>query len=806
MKTRSVAEAPSPALARFAWPTPPHFRVVEESVVDGLEHGIVMMIDGRKLVGHVVRMDPWALMLEFRLEQESANIRMGFSEIRSLCLSRLIQLERVVLNMPSENLEVSPTWSVHECIVHFRDGSDFVSEAIGVVARKFGLYLFVAKGTNQVQRWFIPVDAMLSHQLREPMGKLLVDHKIVSQKVIDAGLENQQHLRHEKLGEYLHKQHIVTSEQLQAAIRHQEFVPHLRLGDALAQAHVITEKQRDDALERQKTGRSKPLGTILVEMGAVSREDIRRVLVEQLGIPSVHLGGFQFDLNAIKTVPADLAHMYTAMPLCRTLTRIAIALEDPLEGEALHALEFSSGLRVDPVVASHDDLLLMIEQYYGPRKGSGNLRDLFAELGGTEPAAEIIAGEVITESDNTLVRLVNKIIGDAIAQGASDIHLESMPGNKSSRVRFRKDGILTPYTEIPSNFRAAVISRIKIMSDLDISERRRPQEGKISFRQYGPTPVELRVVTMPTAHGLEGVVMRILTAPKAISIEQIDLAPQVLADLKALILKPHGLLFACGPTGSGKTTTLHALLSHINTPDRKIWTVENPIEITQDGLNQVQVNAKIGLTFPEVLRSFLRADPDVIMVGETRDTETAATVITASLTGHLVLSTMHTNSAVESVVRLLDFGLDPFNFADALLGIIGQRLVRRLCPACRIRRLASKEEIDNLARAYCFETELDAAMVTDRWRSQYGSPQGAINLFAAAGCASCDQTGYKGRLGIHELLITSAAIKAKIKNSANVAEIMRTAMSEGLLTLKQDGIEKIFQGYTDLAQVQAVCL
>jgi type II secretory ATPase GspE/PulE/Tfp pilus assembly ATPase PilB-like protein len=344
------------------------------------------------------------------------------------------------------------------------------------------------------------------------------------------------------------------------------------------------------------------------------------------------------------------------------------------------------------------------------------------------------------------------------------------------------------------------------MSELDISEKRRPQDGKMNFRHSGSAPVELRVVTMPTANGLEGVVMRILTAPRAISVEQIDLAPRVLLDLKALVVKPFGLLFVCGPTGSGKTTTLHSLLSHINTPDRKIWTVENPIEITQDGLCQVQVHEKIGLTFPEVLRSLMRADPDVIMVGETRDTETAETVIAASLTGHLVLSTMHTNSAVESVVRLLDFGLDPFNFSDALLGIVGQRLVRRLCPACRVPHSASKQEIDNLARAYCLETGCDAAEIARRWQAQYGSREGPIKLFSAAGCEQCDRTGYKGRLGIHELFVASAPIKAKIQSKATVSEITRTAIVEGMLTLKQDGIEKILQGHTDLKQVQVVCL
>lgn len=801
----AAASIHSPASARLEWPTPHHFKMIEEPAGDRPEHGTVVMNDGRRLAGIVVRLDTSASILELQPDPRWASLLIAFSEFKSLCLSRTIELERVSLISPFESVEINPTGQRQACIVQFKDGSDLVSDAVGVVARKGGLFLFLGSAADQVQRWFIPEEAIASHHMGDRLGKILIDRKVVHPEAIDAGLEKQQQLRSTKLGDYLQRQRVVTYEQLEAALRKQRTMKPLKLGEALVQEQIITAKQRDEALAMQATDRRKPLGEILVEMGVVSREAIKRVLMDQLGVPLVDLRRFQIDPNAVKAVPGDLAHKHTVMPLRRTATRLAIALEDPLDQETLQALEFVSGLMIDPVLASRDDLLRVIEQCYGAKQYQGNISDFVAELDGGAGVPEIKAGDVVTESDNTLVRLVNKIILDAAAQGASDIHIESMPGNRPGRVRFRKDGLLLPYTEIPANFRAAVVSRIKIMSELDISEKRRPQDGKMIFRQFGAAPMELRVVTIPTANGLEGVVMRILTAPRAISIEQIDLAPRVLSDLKALVLKPFGLLFVCGPTGSGKTTTLHAMLSHINTPERKIWTVENPIEITQDGLCQVQVHEKIGLTFPEVLRSFMRADPDIIMVGETRDTETAATVIAASLTGHLVLSTMHTNSAAESVVRLLDFGLDPFNFADALLGIVGQRLVRRLCPACRVSHPASKEEIDNLARAYCFETELDAAEVAGQWRSQYGSREGSIKLFTAAGCDKCNRTGYKGRLGIHELLVASTPTKAKIQSRATVAELTRIAIAEGMLTLKQDGIEKILQGHTDLKQVQAVC-
>ena len=309
---------------------------------------------------------------------------------------------------------------------------------------------------------------------------------------------------------------------------------------------------------------------------------------------------------------------------------------------------------------------------------------------------------------------------------------------------------------------------------------------------------------MPTTEGLEDVVMRILAAPKAVSIDSLGLSHYALEKLKKLAHKPHGLLFVCGPTGSGKTTTLHALLAFINTPERKIWTVEDPIEITQDGLRQVQVQTRIDWTFAAVLRSFMRADPDVIMVGETRDPETAKTVIEASLTGHLVFSTMHTNSAAESVVRLLDFGLDPFNFADALQGVVGQRLARRLCTQCRKVHSATDEELDLLVFEYCFETDLDPVAIRTQWITDYGGASGKLNLYASPGCQHCNNSGYKGRVGIHELLVSTAAIRKKIHARATVVEILHTAMAEGMRTIKQDGIDKILQGHTDWDQIKAM--
>jgi type II secretory ATPase GspE/PulE/Tfp pilus assembly ATPase PilB-like protein len=341
------------------------------------------------------------------------------------------------------------------------------------------------------------------------------------------------------------------------------------------------------------------------------------------------------------------------------------------------------------------------------------------------------------------------------------------------------------------------------MSQLDITERRKPQDGKIEFSRFGPARVELRVATIPTANGLEDVVMRVLSTATPLPVEKLGFEPAALEAIKRAISRPHGLFLVCGPTGSGKTTTLHSLLGILNTPELKIWTAEDPIEIVQSGLRQVQVNPKVGWSFPQAMRAFMRGDPDVIMVGEIRDAETAKIGIEASLTGHLVMSTLHTNSAAESVVRLLDLGMDPFNFADALLGVLAQRLVRQLCAHCREPYVPEKAELEDLALEYCSGTSLDPAGQLQAWRKEQDRDRGIL-LYRATGCERCDRTGYKGRLGVYELLIADVALKRLVQIRAPIPEITAAAVAAGMKSLKQDGISKVLQGLTDIRQIRTV--
>jgi type II secretory ATPase GspE/PulE/Tfp pilus assembly ATPase PilB-like protein len=470
-------------------------------------------------------------------------------------------------------------------------------------------------------------------------------------------------------------------------------------------------------------------------------------------------------------------------------------------------------------VTTQRDFVQILTLYFGGAMDTGmsneSIGDLLSNLDEEEDPGSIGTDDVSAAADNELVKLVNKIIVDAYNQGASDIHIEPLPGKGKTGVRFRKDGSLSTYIEVPASYRQALVTRLKIMCDLDISEKRKPQDGKIKFKKFGPLDIELRVATIPTAGGVEDVVMRILAAGEPIPLEKLGVLPTNMDRLKACVSKPYGLFFVCGPTGSGKTTTLHSVLGFLNTVDTKIWTAEDPVEITQKGLRQCQVNPKAGFTFATAMKAFLRADPDIIMVGEMRDKDTTAIGIEASLTGHLVFATLHTNSAPESIIRLLDMGMDPFNFADALLGILAQRLAKRLCK-CKEAYAPGQEEIKHFITEYCeelrnteeFKKDPNAGykQVFDRFQKDYGFGKPEFTLFKPKGCDICGGSGYKGRVGLHELMVGSDPVKKLIQEHARVAQLFAQALSDGMLTLKMDGMEKVLQGITDMKQVRAVCI
>src|SRR3989442_2141448 len=445
-----------------------------------------------------------------------------------------------------------------------------------------------------------------------------------------------------------------------------------------------------------------------------------------------------------------------------------------------------------------------IQQFLGVAGGEGSgaarasMSDILSDLGAeaTTERETDAGGSEVDENDSAVIRLANQVIVDAFKARASDIHIEPYGPAKDTMIRLRIDGACNESQRVPGAFRRALVARIKIMAMLDIAERRKPQDGKIKFRMPDGRDIELRVATLPTQGGNEDVVMRILSASEPIPIDKLGMLDRNLKEIKSAAEKPYGLILCVGPTGSGKTTTLHSVLGYINKPERKIWTAEDPVEITQYGLRQVQVQPKIGFTFAQAMRAFLRADPDVIMVGEMRDEETAETGIEASLTGHLVFSTLHTNNAVETGIRLLDIGLDPFNFADALLAVLAHRLVRRVCVDCKEDYHPEKEEFEEIVHAYGEEDFRTLGYTYDE----------AFVLYRSKGCVSCAKSGYRGRAAIHELLLATDEMKRLIQTKARVAEMLALARLEGMTTLVQDGVLKSLQGLTDFRQVKAVAI
>ena len=651
---------------------------------------------------------------------------------------------------------------------------------------------------------FIPEENIGELTVEEPIGALLVKNGTLSEETVSEVLDLQKTMRIKPLGGYLTSGKALTAEQLAEALGRQKSNTKVRrIGEVLVGEQVITEDQLSTALKAQAQDRKKPLGQILIDQGLITEKELNKVMAQKLGIPEVSIRRFPVDPQAVKSIPEALARAHRLLPLCFNAGALAVAMENPLNHAVIQELTVVSQHKIDPVLANAEEISEGLDLYYGDI--TGTMDEMLTDANANVAAlADNPAGKMVTEADGALVRLVNKILSEAYRQKASDIHIEPRKDG-SCNVRFRKDGVLEKYMTMPASVRNALISRLKIMASLDISEKRKPQDGRIDFSKFSSLSFSLRMVTIPTVEGAECVTLRILTQARPLFLDELGLEADSLAALQAMAAMPHGLLLVSGPTGSGKTTTLHSVLAHLNTAERKIWTAEDPIEIVQDGLTQVQINSKIDWTFAAALRSFLRADPDVIMVGEMRDAETASIAVSAALTGHLVLSTVHTNSACETVTRLIDIGLDPFSFADSLKGIIAQRLVRRL-DDCKLAYEPPLEDMQLLAQEYLgggTPAEISALLV--EWYGRYAGPGGKFVHYRAKGCETCSEKGFRGRLGIHEVLTITPEIHRLIQTRATLAAVLAEAKASGLNSLKQDGILKVLQGKTTMEQVRAAC-
>ena len=786
--------------ANFQWPIPSYYELPAGEEFRGHEPALVVLLRGTKVNGTLSRFLPTHGVVEFLPARGRINLDLPLADILQLRLTRPLVLKPRVSEIAQRSGEMARPSEKQPVRVELVNGEVLEGETAGFELQSAGLFLYLASYGDTVVRTFVPAGSIRQQQIGKPIGEILVAEKIVSESQVRSALDRQRELREQRIGDILAEGHVISATQLQAALGRQRAKPMVRLGDALVESGMIKAEQLADALERQKQNRKMPLGEILVELGHLKKEDLLRSLSHKLGVPSVDLRKFRIDPAVLKTVPESVIREFNVVPLCRDGNSLVLAMENPLDPGPIERVRFVTQGAVTPVMASAGDIAETIRVQFSTRSEDTRIEELATQLS-AETAGAAAEEESVKENDSTLVRLVNKMILDAHAAGASDIHVETNAGRRNVIIRFRRDGVLQEYLQLPAGFRSAIVSRLKIMASLDIAERRRAQDGRINFQQYGPARIELRVAIVPTLEGLEDVVLRLLAAGEPLPLVKLELRPPVLEELHRLLGRSYGMILVCGPTGSGKTTTLHSLLGALNSPDRKIWTAEDPVEISQAGLRQVQVNARIGWTFAAAMRAMLRSDPDVIMVGEMRDAETAAIAIEASLTGHLVLSTLHTNSAPETIVRLLDMGMDPFSFADSLAGVLAQRLARRLCEKCRQGRELDEEEAAALAEEYCFDTALQPGEVLQGWREQNG---GGLKAYESTGCDACRRTGYRGRAGLHELLMVTPDLRSMVQRRAPASELRAAAIGGGLRTLRQDGIEKSLTGVTDMREVRSV--
>lgn len=556
------------------------------------------------------------------------------------------------------------------------------------------------------------------------------------------------------------------------------------LGESLVEQKLISEDDLKKALsESQKTGEI--LRRSLVKLGMVSEEDIIAFYEEQLGIPHVDLGNYLIDAKTILFLPEALAKRYQAVPLFKSGDTLTVAMADPLNVIALDELHLKTNFNIEPVVANEVDVKKAINQYYGV---GGSIEEIIKSIDMGAVAISEKEEEVSLEQLHTIaeeapiIKLVNLIIMQALGDGASDIHVE--PEHDALRVRIRVDGIMRDVTPIPRHLQAAVLSRLKIMSDMNIAVKRMPQDGRFQINIEGKQ-IDVRASAFPTVFG-ENLVMRLLdTSSILLTLEQLGFSPENFKMFKSLIEKPHGIILVTGPTGSGKTTTLYSALNAINTPDKNILTLEDPVEYQLKGIRQSQINPKAGMTFASGLRSILRQDPDVILVGEIRDKETAEIAIQSALTGHLVFSTLHTNDAPGALTRLTEMGIEPFLTSSSILGVLAQRLVRTICNNCK--------------------TEYKP---TPKLLAELGIKEGReeIKFFKGKGCNVCKNSGYRGRIAIFELMSLDDKIKDLILARSSSQAIKRAAQDNGMRTLREDGLRKVMQGITTIDEVLRVTM
>ena len=777
-----------------AWPLPSQFHFASDAGAPLTLSVELQLLDGQQIHGVMAADQQLSESAELKLLFRGTQLSFAPAEIRSVTCRNLLLSDPALAASASEQAQTPVSFQLS-----FADGEQLKGLTRGFLnLGADGVYLYLSNDDGRFKAIWIPGKSLQSIHINEPQA--------TAAPAVSSG-----HLHASSMGE------------LTALLEQARGKPMMSLAQALFELGLIDQATFLE-LDADKTVKLRAYIDHRLATSEKFKYELEHSRAAMVKIPEVNADAFEVDPQALLKISWQVAEQELIVPLGLLDGTLYLASSSPMSRALEDRLHMIANCPLALVWAGEAQIRSRLARQAqtpvgaaadarapGSRGGSPDLvvHDLSSLLSAAQKEIQIEGVEVhshAVDERSSVVRLVKRIIMDAHQQKASDIHIETNPSSELSRVRFRIDGELEDYLKVPADLRAALVSRIKVMSKLDISERRRPQDGKINFADFSKLKLELRVAVLPTHDNLEDVVMRLLASSKPIPLAQLGFSRQDAHIVSHMAQRPYGMILACGPTGSGKTTTLHSLLNEINTGNRKIWTAEDPIEITQPGLRQLQVNPKIGVTFASAMRAFLRADPDVIMIGEIRDEETARIAVEASLTGHLVLSTLHTNNAAESIVRLLDLGMDPMNFADSLIGLVAQRLVRALCKNCRVTEPLPAPEFERLAQSYIEGTAVELQEARARLLAAAQVRQAAdVKLYHACGCEVCAGKGYKGRVGIYETLENSPALKQLIQNRAATSLIFQQAIASGTRSLKQDALEKAFAGLIDLAQAAAVC-
>lgn len=830
------------SLNGFCWPAPlsalyskaEPWTEPQECELEGLNGSI-----GRCAL---VLISPADQSIQVQIERTKAPITLAFSQFRRLTLKTPIYPQDFL------SAEQFPGLQSHQASAEYqlqmRDGSVRSGLTVGYVETSFGLFVFTPlDDRGAVERAFIPQEAFVSVSLGSHVKPMNADSGTAPAATAGTAQSPSTVPRTLKLDDYLADAAVVSQEQLMLALDHQSKMPTIRVGEALLRLGYVSEAQLQEALAEQSGKSAKPLGELLIQAGALTRRDLNTALARKMGYPVVDVTKFPIERAALEKIPVSTAHRLMVLPLLARGELTVVASPDPTRREFLEELEFLLHGRVIATLGDEDQISQTITVAYD-RLGQGDWQqdnmtqqvdtrdqnsrtDLlermelpgFGKVPATEGAVNDIGASheavhetpAATDVDSTVLRLINTMISEAASSGATDIHVEVPRDAGKVRIRFRKDGRLEPFLMLPQTLRAGLIARLKTMANLDTLEHRKPQDGRIDFQKFSPRlPLHLRMHTVPTANGLEDVVLKLLpgaTSSQPLALDQLDLSPDNLEGLRQAIKLPRGMVLCVGPIDSGKNTTLHAVLASLGSADQKIWSAHASLDISQPEVRQVQVNPHIGWTFAAALRSFLQADADILMTDALPDAETAQVAVDAALTGHMVLSTLPTHSAAETVRRLIDMGVSPFSLADALQAVLAQKRVGRFCMSCRTSEAASPAAIDALLDDYLNafpEARRPARQaLLAQWTHQYGV-NGALHTYHAVGCSDCEGSGLSGRVALQELMRVSPGLRRLIQTGAASQALVHEAFEDGKFrSLRQDGITKVLAGLTSLDEVQA---